>query len=72
MLERLGKMVVGSDMSGQPVTADDLGITGAIVALMRDALKPSMLQTLEVWAHSVPVLTTSFTARHVFHHVVNR
>eukprot|EP00227_Mantoniella_beaufortii_P019538 CAMPEP_0197585826 /NCGR_PEP_ID=MMETSP1326-20131121/8002_1 /TAXON_ID=1155430 /ORGANISM="Genus nov. species nov., Strain RCC2288" /LENGTH=648 /DNA_ID=CAMNT_0043150383 /DNA_START=107 /DNA_END=2053 /DNA_ORIENTATION=+ len=57
MEARLGNMVVAPDMQGVPVTADDLGITGALVALMRDALKPTLLQTVEgtpVLVHAGP------------------
>lgn len=45
--ERLGKMVVGSSFEGEPVTADDLGATGALVVLMKDTVKPTLMQTLE-------------------------
>ena len=57
MEERLGKMVVAPDMDGNPVTADDLGITGALTALMKDAIKPTLMQTLEgtpVLVHAGP------------------
>ena len=47
MERRLGAMVVAPNTKGQPVTADDLGITGALVALMKDAIKPTLMQTLE-------------------------
>ncbi|EDL92872.1 methylenetetrahydrofolate dehydrogenase (NADP+ dependent) 1-like (predicted), isoform CRA_a [Rattus norvegicus] len=50
MKERLGRMVVASDKDGQPVTAEDLGVTGALTVLMKDAIKPNLMQTLEtVW-----------------------
>jgi len=52
MEDRLGKMVVGPSKSGEPVTCDDLGCTGALMALMRDAIKPTLMQTLE----ATPVL----------------
>jgi formyltetrahydrofolate synthetase len=35
--ERLGKMVIGSSVDGVPITADDLGVGGALAVLMRDA-----------------------------------
>ncbi|XP_076873844.1 monofunctional C1-tetrahydrofolate synthase, mitochondrial [Brachyhypopomus gauderio] len=57
MKARLGRMVVGSSRSGHPVTADDLGVTGAVAVLMRDAIKPTMMQTLEgtpVFVHAGP------------------
>ena len=45
--ERLGRMVVAYDVSGKPVTADDIGATGSMAALLKDALKPNLIQTLE-------------------------
>ncbi|KAM4771921.1 monofunctional C1-tetrahydrofolate synthase, mitochondrial isoform 2-T2 [Rhinophrynus dorsalis] len=57
MKERLGKMVVANDKKGQPVTAEDLGITGALAVLMKDAIKPTLMQTLEgtpVFVHAGP------------------
>jgi formyltetrahydrofolate synthetase len=47
MRERLGRMVIGSDTKGQPVTADDLGVGGALTVLMKDAIMPNLMQTLE-------------------------
>lgn len=47
MRERLGRMVVGTNRRGEPVTADDLGAGGALTVLMRDAIKPTLMQTLE-------------------------
>lgn len=44
---RLGRIVVGLDKSGNAVTAEDLGVAGAMTILMKDALKPNILQTLE-------------------------
>uniref|UniRef100_A0A2I3NIC3 Monofunctional C1-tetrahydrofolate synthase, mitochondrial n=1 Tax=Papio anubis TaxID=9555 RepID=A0A2I3NIC3_PAPAN len=57
MKARLGRMVVASDKSGHPVTADDLGVTGALTVLMKDAIKPNLMQTLEgtpVFVHAGP------------------
>ncbi len=45
--ERLGRMIVGNNTDGKPVTAEDLGVAGAAAALMVDALKPTLMQTLE-------------------------
>ena len=45
--ERLGKIVVGRNRSGAPVTAADLKTHGAMAALLKDALKPNLVQTLE-------------------------
>ena len=47
MRERLGKMVVAMSRSGEPVTADDLGVSGALTVLMKDAIAPNLMQTLE-------------------------
>ncbi|KAG9484114.1 hypothetical protein GDO78_009821, partial [Eleutherodactylus coqui] len=57
MKERFGRMVVASNKNGQPVTAEDLGITGALAVLMKDAIKPTLMQTLEgtpVFVHAGP------------------
>ncbi|CAL8312868.1 unnamed protein product [Lota lota] len=48
MKVRLARMVVGTSRSGQPVTAEDLGVSGALAVLMKDAIKPTLMQTLEV------------------------
>jgi formate--tetrahydrofolate ligase len=45
--DRLGRMVVAYDLSGKPVTASDIGATGSMAALLKDALKPNLIQTLE-------------------------
>ncbi|HEX6271286.1 MAG TPA: formate--tetrahydrofolate ligase [Anaerolineales bacterium] len=47
MRERLGRMVVATDRKGQAVTAEDLGVAGAMTVLMKDAIKPNLMQTLE-------------------------
>lgn len=44
---RLGKIIVAYDFDGDPVTADDLKATGAMTALLKDAIKPNLIQTLE-------------------------
>ncbi len=44
---RLGKIVVAYNFAGDPVTADDLQATGAMTALLKDAVKPNIIQTLE-------------------------
>ena len=46
MRERLGNMVVGLSKAGEPITADDLGVGGAIAVLMKDAIMPTLMQTL--------------------------
>lgn len=45
--ERLGRMVVAYNYQGQPVTAGQLQAVGAMAALLKDALKPNLIQTLE-------------------------
>jgi formate--tetrahydrofolate ligase len=55
--QRLGNIVVGYTRSGEPVTAEQLKVAGAMTVLMRDALKPNLLQTLEntpAFVHSGP------------------
>lgn len=45
--QRLGKIIVAYNFAGDPVTADDLQATGAMAALLKDAIKPNLIQTLE-------------------------
>lgn len=45
--KRLGRIVVAYNFAGEPVTADDLQATGAMTALLKDAIKPNLIQTLE-------------------------
>jgi formyltetrahydrofolate synthetase len=47
MRERLGRMVIGTNHAGVPITADDLGVGGALTVLMKDAIMPNLMQTLE-------------------------
>ena len=47
MRERFGKMVVGLNTQGEPVTVEQLGIAGAVTVLMKEALMPTLMQTLE-------------------------
>lgn len=44
MKERIGRIVIGNSKSGDPVTADDLGVTGALAVLLKDAIKPNLMQ----------------------------
>jgi formate--tetrahydrofolate ligase len=44
---RLGRVVLAMTMEGRPVTADDIKVAGAMTVLLRDAIKPNLLQTLE-------------------------
>lgn len=57
MRNRLGKMVIGESMAGVPITCDDIGATGSLAILMKDAIKPNLMQTLEgtpVFVHAGP------------------
>lgn len=57
MRERLGAMVVATSKRGEPITADDIGVGGALAVLMKDAIKPNLMQTLEgtpVFVHAGP------------------
>ncbi len=45
--KRLGRIIVAYSFSGEPVTADDLHAIGAMTALLKDAIKPNLIQTLE-------------------------
>ncbi|MGH3702535.1 MAG: formate--tetrahydrofolate ligase, partial [Pseudonocardiaceae bacterium] len=54
---RLGRIVIGQSCGGQPVTAEDLQAAGAMTVIMREAIKPNLLQTLEgtpVLVHAGP------------------
>ncbi len=50
--KRLGRVIVAYNVNGEPVTADDLKATGSMAALLKDAIKPNLIQTLE----NTPVL----------------
>jgi formyltetrahydrofolate synthetase len=57
MRERFGRIVIGTNRSGEAVTAEDLGVAGAMTVLMKDAIKPTLMQTLEgtpVFVHAGP------------------
>jgi len=45
--QRLGRIVIGTDKKRNPVTAEDLGVAGAMTVLMKEALMPNLMQTLE-------------------------
>ncbi len=45
--ERVGRVVMGLSKAGTPITLDDLGVAGAVTVLMKDALHPNLMQTLE-------------------------
>ncbi len=57
MRERLGRMVIGMNRQGDAVTAEDLGAAGAMTVLLKDAIQPNLMQTLEgtpVFVHAGP------------------
>ncbi|KAG6866919.1 hypothetical protein C0991_003834 [Blastosporella zonata] len=57
MKTRLGAMVVATSKQGDPITADDIGVSGALAVLMKDAIKPNLMQTLQgtpVFVHAGP------------------
>ena len=57
MRERFGRIVIGTNKKGGAVTAEDLGVAGAMTVLMKDAIKPTLMQTLEgtpVFVHAGP------------------
>lgn len=53
MKARLGAMVVATSKQGDAITADDIGVTGALTVLMKDAIKPNLMQTLQVWGFCI-------------------
>ena len=68
MRERLGRMVIATSRGGNPVTCDDIGAGGALAALMKDAIKPNIMQTLEgtpVFVHAGPFANISIGASSV-------
>jgi len=57
MRERLGRIIIAMNHAGEPVTAEDLGCAGAMMVLLKDAIKPNLMQTLEgqpVFIHAGP------------------
>lgn len=68
MRERLGKMVIASSKAGEPITCEDIGCAGALTALLKDAIKPNIMQTLEgtpVFVHAGPFANISIGASSV-------
>lgn len=45
--QRVGRVVIGTNRQGKPVTLEDLGVAGAVTVLLKDAIMPNLLQTLE-------------------------
>lgn len=65
MRERLGRMVIASSRAGVPITCEDIGCAGALTALLKDAIKPNVMQTLEgtpVFVHAGPFANISIGA----------
>jgi formyltetrahydrofolate synthetase len=57
MRARFGKIVIGTNRRGEAITAEDLGVAGAMTVLMKEAIKPTLMQTLEgtpVFVHAGP------------------
>lgn len=68
MRSRIGKIVVAFNKSGSPITADDIGVAGALTALLKDTIKPNLMQTLEgtpVLVHAGPFANISIGASSV-------
>ncbi|KAK5782292.1 hypothetical protein RI543_000222 [Arxiozyma heterogenica] len=68
MRERIGKIVVAFNREGNPITADDIGCAGALTALLKDTIKPNLMQTLEgtpVLVHAGPFANISIGASSV-------
>ncbi len=47
MRDRLGRMVIGTSKAGEAITADDIGVGGALTVLMKDTINPNLMQTIE-------------------------
>ena len=47
MRERFSRIVIGTNKKGEAITAEDIGVAGAMTVLMKDAIKPTLMQTLE-------------------------
>ena len=52
--KRIDRSIIAYTFDGKPVTIKDLGITGSLVVLLKDAIKPNLVQTLEGTPTSVP------------------
>ncbi|MFV0478947.1 MAG: formate--tetrahydrofolate ligase [Anaerorhabdus sp.] len=55
--KRIGRCVIAYSIDGNPITVDDLGVSGAVEVIMKDALEPNLVQTLEknpVFVHGGP------------------
>lgn len=65
MRRRLGNITVASTSTGEPITAEDIGVAGAMAVLMKEAIKPTLMQSLEgtpVLVHAGPFANISIGA----------
>lgn len=68
MRQRISRMVIGSNVNDEPVTVEDIGCAGALTALLKDTLKPNLMQSLEgtpVMVHAGPFANISIGASSV-------
>ncbi|QLG70386.1 hypothetical protein HG535_0A03250 [Zygotorulaspora mrakii] len=68
MRGRIGRIVVAANYDGEPVTVEDIGCAGALTALLKDAIKPNLMQSLEgtpVMVHAGPFANISIGASSV-------
>src|SRR5256885_1919623 len=75
MRKRLGRIVIGNTTDGKPITAEELHAAGAMTVVLRDAIKPNLLQTLEnIKLHGVtPVIAiNAFPGDHASEHAAVR
>lgn len=66
--QRVANVVIGSNFNGEPITVEDIGAAGAITALLKDTIKPNLMQTLEgtpVFVHAGPFANISIGASSV-------
>ena len=63
MRERFGRIVIGTNKKGEAISAEDLGVAGAMTVLMKDAIKPTLMQTLE----GTPVFCHAGTFANIAH-----
>jgi formate--tetrahydrofolate ligase len=63
--KRLGRIVIGSTTDGEPITAEDLKAAGAMTVIMKEAIKPNLMQTLEntpALVHAGPFAAVTFSS----------
>lgn len=68
MRSRIGRIVIGSNFDKEPITAEDIGCAGALTAMLKDAIKPNLMQSLEgtpVMVHAGPFANISIGASSV-------